>query len=96
MGQEALYGDVEIERAHQTPTKVPGNNNKKPRPIHTAFLRYTDKIKVLSNAAARKKDNPFHGNSIVIGPEFAKETQERRKALILFEKHLQNKLARDR
>ena len=61
MGLEALCGDVDIERAHRTPTKVPGNNNKKPRPVHVAFLRYTDKVKILSNAAARLKDNPYQG-----------------------------------
>ena len=59
MGLEALCGDVEIERAHRTPTKVSGNNNKKPRPVHVAFLRYTDKVKILSSAAARLKDTPL-------------------------------------
>ena len=73
MGLEALCGDVEIERAHRTPTKVPGNNSKKPRPVHVAFLRYTDKVKILSNAAARLKDNPYQGNLIGVGADFAKE-----------------------
>ena len=62
MGLEAWCGDVEIESAHRTPTKVPGTNSKKPRPVHVAFLRYTDKVKILSNAAARLKDNPYQGN----------------------------------
>ena len=96
MGLEALCGDVEIERAHRTPTKLPVNNNKKPRPVYVAFLRYTDKVKILSNAAARLKDNPYQGNLIGVGADFAKETQERRKALIPFKKHLQNKLGRER
>ena len=95
MGLEALCGDVEIERAHRTPTKVPGNNIKKPRPVHVAFLRYTDKVKSLSNAAARLKDNRYQGNLIGVGADFAKETQECRKALIPFKKHLQNKLGRE-
>ena len=95
MGLEALCRDVEIERAHRTPTKVPGNISKKPRPVHVAFLRYTDKVKILSNAAGRLKDNPYQGNLIGIGADFAKETQERRKALIPFKKHLQNKLGRE-
>ena len=81
MGLEALCGDIEIERAHRTPTKVSGNNNKKPRPVHVAFLRYTDKVKILSNAATRLKDNPYRGKLIGIGADFAKETQERQKAL---------------
>ena len=91
-----LCRDVEIERAHRTPTKVPGNNSKKPRPVHVAFQRYTEKVKILSNAAARLKDNPYQGNSIAVGADFAKETRERRKALIPFKKHLQNKLGRER
>ena len=97
MGLEVLCGDVEIERAHRTPTKVPGNNNKKkPRPIHVAFLRFTDKVKILSNAAARLKDNPYQGNLIGVGADFTKETQERRKVLITFKKHLQRKVGRER
>ena len=96
MGLEALCGDIEMERAHRIPTKVSVNNNKKPRPVHEAFLRYTDKVKILSNAAARLKDNPYQGKLIGVGADFAKETQERRKALIPFKKHLQNKLGRER
>ena len=69
MGLEALCVDVEIERAHRTPTKVPVNNNNKPRPVHVAFLRYTDKVKILSNAAARLKDNPYQGNEFLVSKE---------------------------
>ena len=90
MGLEALCGDVEIERAHRTPTKVPGNNNRKPRPVHVAFLRDTDRVMILSNAVSRLKDNSHRGN---FSP---KETQERRKALIPFKKHLQSKPVRER
>ena len=91
MGLETLCGYVEIERAHRTPTQL-NKNRKSPRPIHVAFLKYTDKTKILANAAVRLKDNPFHGNLIGIGADFAKDTQERRKALIPFKKHLQKKL----
>ena len=84
MGLEALCGDVEIERAHRTPTKVPGNDNKKPRPVHVPFLRYTDKVEILSNAAARLKDNPaYQGNLIGVGADFAKETQRVERPLSL-------------
>ena len=91
MGLETLCGYVEIERAHRTPTQL-NKNRKSPRPIHVAFLKYTDKTKILANAAVRLKDNPFHGNLIGIGADLAKDTQERRKALIPFKKHLQKKL----
>ncbi|CAH3017169.1 unnamed protein product [Porites evermanni] len=58
MGLETLFGYVEIERAHRTPTQL-NKNRKSPRPIHVAFLKYTDKTKILANAAVRLKDNPF-------------------------------------
>ena len=54
MGLETLCGYVEIERAHRTPTQL-NKNRKSPRPIHVAFLKYTDKTKILANAAARLK-----------------------------------------
>ena len=89
MGLETLCGYVEIERAHHTLTQL-NNNRKSPRPIYVAFLRYTDKMKILVNAAARL--NPFQGNLIGIGADFSKETQECRKALVPFKKHLQKKI----
>ena len=91
MGLETLSGYVEIERAHQTPTQS-NKNRKSSRPIHVAFLKYSDKTKILANAAVRLKDNPFPGNLIGIAANFAKDTQEHRKALIPFKKHLQKKL----
>ena len=51
-------------------------------------------MNILANAAARLKNNPFHGNLIGIGADFSKETQGRRKALVPFKKHLQKKLER--
>ena len=80
-----------IERAHRAPTQLK-DNRKNPRPIHVAFVRYPDKMKIMANAAARLKNNPFDGNLIGFGADFSKETQERRKALVRFKKHLQKKL----
>ena len=55
---------------------------KKPRPIHVAFLRHMDKLKILANTTARLKGNPYNGNIIGIGADFVKKMQERRKALL--------------
>ena len=89
MGLKTICGRVEIERAHRTPTRrAKTSDKKKPRPIHVAFLRYTDKVKIPSNAAARLKDNLFQGNVIVIGADFAKRTQERRKELVPYKKNI--------
>ena len=96
MALETLCGQVEIERAHCTPTYAAKHNMRKPRPIHVAFLRYTDKAKVVANAAARLKGNPYNGNIIGIGADFAKKTQDRRKALLPYKKHLQKKLGAGR
>ncbi|KAL9963744.1 hypothetical protein ACROYT_G027278 [Oculina patagonica] len=97
MGLESICGYVEIERAHRTPTNPASRYNKKqPRPIHVALLRYTDKMKVLSNAASRLKDNRYDGNVIGISADFAKKTQEQRKVLLPFKKHLQKKFGDDR
>ena len=97
MGPETLCGHVEIERAHRTPTTPAKNSDKKkPTPIHVAFLRYTDKVKILSNAAARLKDNPLQGNLIGICADFAKRTQERRKELVPYKEHLQKKMGQER
>ena len=74
MGLETICGYVELERAHRTPSKTPSVGEKgRPRPIHVAFLRYTDKMKVLWNAAARLKDNPLNGIVIGISEDFAKK-----------------------
>ena len=65
--------------------------------MHVAFLKYTDKVKILSNAAARLKDNPYQSKKLIgVAANFAKETQERQKTLIPFKKHLKNKLGRER
>lgn len=80
-----------IERAHRAPTQLK-DNRKNPRPIHVAFVRYPDKMKIMANAAARLKNNPFDGNLIGFGADFSKETQECRKALVPFKKHLQKKI----
>ena len=90
MGLETLCGYVEIERAHHTLTQLLNNNRKSGRPVHVAFLSYTDKMKILVNAAARL--NPFQGNLIGIGTDFSKETQDCRKALVPFKKHIQKKI----
>ena len=96
MGLETLCGQVEIERAHRTPTSPPSDSGKqRPRPIHVAFLRYTDKMKVLTNAAARLKDNPLGGKLIGVSEDFAKKTQEVRKALFPVKRHLKKKLGAD-
>ena len=95
MGLERLCGwEVEIERAHRTPTKLRNDNGGKqrPRPTQMAFLRYSDKMKVLSNAAVRLKENPLGAKLIGISEDFGKKTQEEREAIAPVKKYLQKKL----
>ena len=95
-GLETMCGHVELERAHRTSSKAPSASEKRPRPIHVAFLRYTDNMKILRNAAARLKDNPLNGNIIGINEDFAKRTQRRRQELVPCRKFLKKKLGVDR
>ena len=83
---------LEIERAHRTqPGKIV--DGKPPRPIHVAFLRYTDKMSVLTKAASSLKDNPFKDCLIGISEDFGKKTTEKRKRFEKCTKRLQTKLA---
>ena len=87
MGLETLCEHVEIECAHRTPTRQAKNSDeKKPWHIHEAFLRYTDKARILSNVATRLKDIAFQGNLIGIGADCAKKTQEQRRKLVPYKK----------
>ena len=95
MGLETLCGYVAIERAHRTPTQL-NKNRKSPRPIHVAFLKYTDKTKILANASVRLNDNPFHGNLIGIGADLAKDTQERRNGAYSFQETSSKEATRPR
>ena len=92
MGLETICGHVELERAHRTPSKTSSASEKRPRPVHVAFLRYTDKMKILRNAAARLKDNLLNGNVIGISEDFAKRTQRRQQELVPYRKFLKKKL----
>ena len=96
MGLETVCIHVELERVHRTPSKMSAAaTGKRPRPIHVTFLRYTDKMKRLTNAAAHLKDNPLNWNIIGISEDFAKRTQERRKELVPCRKLLKKKLGAD-
>jgi len=83
MGLETLCGQVEIERAHRTPTRPPSDSGeRRPRPRHVAFLRYTDKMKVLTNAAARLKDNPLGGKTDWYKWRFCEENPRRKEGAL--------------
>ena len=96
MGLETICGYVELERAHRTPSKTPSASEKRLRPIHVAFLSFTDKMKVLRNATARPKDNPLNGNVIGISEDYAKRTQQRRQGLVPCRNFLEMKIGVDR
>lgn len=96
MGLETVCGHVELERAHRRLSKAPSASEKRPTPMHVAFLRHTDKMKVLRNAAARLKDNPLNGNVIGISEDYAKRTQRRQQELMPYRKFLKKKLGDDR
>ena len=75
-----LEEEVEIERAHRTPTRVNQAKTKdKPRPIHVAFLRYGDRQKVLY-AAKNLKTYPYPDAKVIVAEDLSQKLQvERRK-----------------
>ena len=92
--QLSEYKGKGASASRETPTKPRSDidGKQRPRPIHVAFLRYSDKMKVFSNAAARLKDNPFGEKLIGISEDFGKKTQDERKAIAPVRKYLQKKL----
>ena len=56
-----LEEGIEVMRAHRTRLKhnPSTSHTPKPRPIHVCLLRYTDKVYILKNAAAKLKNNKY-------------------------------------
>ena len=85
-------GEIEIRRAHRTPTTIRKDGSKL-RPIHVYLLRYSDKHYILANAAKCLKDNQYEGSTIFISDDVTKEVREHRKKLK--EKYLDDLRKRD-
>lgn len=62
---------IELERAHKT--GKPSPSSTRPRPIVVKFLRYKDKMEVLSKAKALK------GTDIFINEDFSEAVRQKRK-----------------
>ena len=76
-----LDEDIEIERAHRTPTRVNQAKTKdKPRLIHVAFLRYSDRQKVLY-AAKNLKTYPYPNAKVIVAEDVSQKLQVERKKL---------------
>ena len=84
--------NIEIMRAHQTPTAIRRDASKL-RPIHVDLLKYTDRQYLLANTAKCLKGNQHDGSSLCISDDITKDVQEQRKKLK--EKHLKNLCQRD-
>ena len=85
-------GDIEIMRAHRTPTTIT-RDAVKPRPIHVYFLRYSDRQYILANVVRCLKNNQFKGSVIYFSDDVTKEIQEQQKKLK--EKYLDDLRKRD-
>ena len=91
-----LERDIEIMRAHRTTIKNSENRRngeQSSRPIHVALLRYPDKQFILRNAAAKLKDNPYHGAKIFISDDVSKAVRDERK--FLKDRHLEDIRSRE-
>lgn len=80
-------GDIELERAHRTPSQPqsrPGGTNSRPtrpRPIHCKFLRYNDRQYILKNAAKLLRNNKYRGSSVYISDDVTRTIRDGRKQL---------------
>ena len=75
-----LEEGIEVMRAHRTRLKhnPSTSDTPKPRPIHVCLLRYTDKVYILKNAAAKLKNNKYKESSIFISDDVSKSVQMER------------------
>ena len=77
--------EIEIERAHRTPTghraSSTGTAIQRPRLIHCKLLRYTDRQYILKNAARLLKNNPYKGTNIFISDDVTPRVRQARKRL---------------
>ncbi len=81
----ANAAEIEIERAHRTPSRPTGRGT---RPIHVALLRYTDKQRILRAARKTLKNNPFNGRNIYIAEDFCPSVNYQRKVLAYYKKKI--------
>ena len=81
--------NVEIERAHRTPTGP--RRAGRTRPIHVKLLRYPDRVSILKQAPRTLKNNPFHGNNIFISDDVTEAVRKQRQQLVRVKKLLQQK-----
>ena len=73
--------NVELERAHRTPTFRDPQKISKPRPILMAFLRHETRQQVLK-AAVKLKSNPVPNAKVIIAEDLSKKLQGERKKLL--------------
>lgn len=78
LGKESFPTSAPIEKAHRTPTFLPGNKTDRPRPILVKFLSFQDKVHIL-RLAKEKKELLFQGSRIYIFPDFSADLTKRRR-----------------
>ena len=78
-----LEEGIEVMRAHRTRLKHNPSTSDTPksRPIHVCLLRYTDKVYILKNAAAKLKNNKYKESSIFISDDVSKRVRMERAEL---------------
>lgn len=79
--------DMQMERAHRSPA-VP-TKGKGIRPIHVAFLRYSDKQMILRAAPKMLKNNPYKNQKVFVSEDFTPEVLKKRREMLHFKRLLQ-------
>ena len=78
-----LEEGIEVMRAHRTGVKrnSSSSDTPKPRPIQVCLLRYTDKLYILKNAAAKLKNNKCNDFSVFISDDVSRRVRMKRAEL---------------
>ena len=74
--------DLDIQRAHRTPTGNPNPNAAKPRPIHVFFGNFTQKENVRRATIKAFKAKKFKNQKLFISDDLSKRLQNKRKQLL--------------
>lgn len=69
--------DIDIERAHRTPRGPRDPSQKRPRPIHVRFSRYSDREKILRAASSKLKGKLYKGSKVFISDDVVNQSVRR-------------------
>ena len=86
---EGNLPDIDIQRAHRTPTGPPRTDQSKPRPIHVLFGQFQHKELTRNAAINTFKAKKFKNSKLFVADDLSKRVQDKRKKMLPHFKKLQ-------